>query len=100
MQKALFKYTRVKWRIGFYLRNRRSQVVCITIAIVEDDLEYQKQLQKYIEQYGKEHELQYKITVFQNGLNFLEDYKGGCEFDIYGYCNASYGRHGNSCRAA
>ena len=32
----------------------------IKIAIVEDDLEYQKQLQKYIEQYGKEHELQYK----------------------------------------
>ena len=26
----------------------------LTIAIVEDDLEYQKQLQKYIEQYGKE----------------------------------------------
>ncbi len=51
----------------------------LTIAIVEDDLEYQKQLQKYIEQYGKEHELQYKITVFQNGLNFLEDYKGGCD---------------------
>ena len=51
----------------------------LTIAIVEDDLEYQKQLQKYIEEYGKEHELQYKITVFQNGLNFLEDYKGGCD---------------------
>ena len=58
----------------------------LTIAIVEDDLEYQKQLQKYIEQYGKEHELQYKITVFQNGLNFLEDYKGDCDLifmDIY-----------------
>ena len=72
----------------------------LTIAIVEDDLEYQKQLQKYIEQYGKEHELQYKITVFQNGLNFLEDYKGDCDLDLYGYFNASYGRYGNSSQVA
>ena len=47
----------------------------ISIAVVEDDQEYQKQLLQYIEQYGKEQEAQYKITVFQNGMNFLDDYK-------------------------
>lgn len=51
----------------------------ISIAVVEDDLEYHRQLLQYIEQYGKEHETQYKTVVFQNGLNFLEDYKGGCD---------------------
>ncbi len=51
----------------------------ISIAVIEDDLDYQKQLLQYIEQYGKEHETQYKTVVFQNGLNFLEDYKGGCD---------------------
>lgn len=51
----------------------------ISIAVVEDDQEYQKQLLQYIEQYGKEHEAQYKITVFQNGMNFLYDYKGDCD---------------------
>ena len=51
----------------------------ISIAVVEDDQEYQKQLLQYIEQYGKEQEAQYKITVFQNGMNFLDDYKGDCD---------------------
>lgn len=41
--------------------------------------EYQKQLLQYIEQYGKEQEAQYKITVFQNGMNFMDDYKGDCD---------------------
>ena len=49
----------------------------VSIAVVEDDLEYQKQLLQYIEQYKKEHKVQCKVTVFSNGLNFLEDYKGG-----------------------
>lgn len=51
----------------------------ISIAVVEDDQEYQKQLLQYIEQYGKEQEAQYKITVFQNGMNFMDDYKGDCD---------------------
>ena len=49
----------------------------ISIAVVEDDLEYQSQLLQYIEQYKKEHKVQCKVAVFSNGLNFLEDYKGG-----------------------
>ena len=49
----------------------------VSIAVVEDDLEYQKQLLQYIEQYKKEHKIQCKVAVFSNGLNFLEDYKGG-----------------------
>lgn len=36
----------------------------VSIAVVEDDLEYQKQLLQYIEQYKKEHKVQCKVTVF------------------------------------
>lgn len=72
----------------------------ISIAVVEDDQEYQKQLLQYIEQYGKEQEAQYKITVFQNGMNFLDDYKGDCDLIFMDIGNASYGWSGNSCRIA
>lgn len=36
----------------------------ISIAVVEDDLEYQKQLLQYIEQYKKEHKIQWQSGRF------------------------------------
>lgn len=47
----------------------------ISIAIVEDDKENQKQLQDFLLSYQKEIKEEIKITLFSNGLNFIEEYK-------------------------
>lgn len=44
------------------------------IAIVEDELEFSSQLQNYLEQYQKENDVEFKISVFQNGAGILKDY--------------------------
>ncbi len=44
------------------------------IAIVEDETEYQRQLKEYLENYGKEHNLEFQISVFCDGAEILEDY--------------------------
>lgn len=45
------------------------------IAIVEDEAKYAEQLQKYIERYNLENDTNYEVCRFQNGLNFIDEYK-------------------------
>lgn len=45
------------------------------IAIVEDEQEYAEQLQTFLEQYGDEHNLRFKVTVFGDGAEILEEYQ-------------------------
>lgn len=45
------------------------------IAIVEDEAEFSEQLQEYLQQYGREHDLRFKISVFGDGAEILEDYQ-------------------------
>lgn len=45
------------------------------IAIVEDEMEFAVQLQEFLEQYKKEHDLQLKISVFGDGAEILKDYQ-------------------------
>ena len=52
----------------------------IRIAIIEDDKGYQEQLMSFIKHYGEEHNEQFQITLFEDGLDLIEDYKG--EWDI------------------
>lgn len=44
------------------------------IAIVEDEKEYQEQLKNYLLEYGKEHNLEFQISVFHDGAEILEGY--------------------------
>lgn len=50
------------------------------IAILEDELSYQKQLQKYIDSYEKETEERFEVHVFSDGLDILDDYSA--DYDI------------------
>ena len=44
------------------------------IAIVEDEKESREQLKEYILEYGKEHNLEFQISVFNDGAEILEGY--------------------------
>lgn len=45
------------------------------IAIIEDEEKYAKQLQEYIERYNTDNDTFYEACWFQNGLNFIDEYK-------------------------
>lgn len=45
------------------------------IAIVEDEAEFAVQLQEFLKQYQKENDVPFKITVFGDGAEILEDYQ-------------------------
>ena len=47
----------------------------INIAIVEDDYKMAQDLERYVEQYAKEHKLEIFCTHYDNPINFLEKYK-------------------------
>ena len=52
----------------------------IHIAIVEDEKLYIDQLQEYISRYREEKRLSIKTTVFCDGEDIVEDYRG--DYDI------------------
>lgn len=45
------------------------------IAIVEDEAEFSVQLQEFLKQYQKEHDVPIKISVFGDGAEILSDYQ-------------------------
>lgn len=45
------------------------------IAMVEDELEFSEQLQEYLEKYQQENHVKFKISVFHDGAEILEEYK-------------------------
>ena len=45
------------------------------IAIVEDELIFSNQLQEYMEQYQKEHNVRFKISVFHDGTEIVNNYQ-------------------------
>lgn len=45
------------------------------IAIVEDETEFSTQLQEYLTQYQKEQDVAFKISVFHDGAEILENYQ-------------------------
>lgn len=47
----------------------------VTIAIVEDDKKSAKILQDYILRYSEEKQEPLAVECFENGLNFISDYK-------------------------
>ena len=50
------------------------------IAIVEDEERYAAELEGFVRRYGEEAQHQIKVTLYQDGEDLVEDYKGG--FDI------------------
>ncbi len=45
------------------------------IAIVEDEAAFAEQLQEYLKKYQEEHNLRFKISVFEDGEDILKDYQ-------------------------
>lgn len=45
------------------------------IAIVEDEAEFRNQLTEYLNQYKEEHSLEFKVSVFTDGAEILENYQ-------------------------
>lgn len=54
----------------------------ITIAIVEDDKKSAKILQDYILRYSEEKQEPLAVECFENGLNFISDYKASCDIAL------------------
>ncbi len=52
----------------------------IEIAIVEDDPAYREQLKQYLEQYQNEYKEDIHLTVYTDGDEIIENYKG--QFDL------------------
>lgn len=52
----------------------------IKIAIVEDEVKFVDQLKEYIEQYQKERNQEFKVSVFLDGEDIIENYR--CQYDI------------------
>lgn len=47
----------------------------IRIAIVEDEKACQSQLQNYLDRYGKDAGQDFRITIFQDGIDIVENYQ-------------------------
>ncbi len=45
------------------------------IAIVEDEAEFRQQLTEYLEQYHREHDLDFALSVFTDGADILDNYE-------------------------
>ena len=45
------------------------------IAIVEDEAEFSAQLQEYLKKYQEENDVRFKVSVFSDGAEILEDYQ-------------------------
>jgi len=45
------------------------------IAIVEDEVSFSTQLQEYLKQYEEENDVRFKVSVFGDGAEILEDYQ-------------------------
>lgn len=45
------------------------------IAIVEDEAEFSAQLQEYLKKYQEENDIRFKVSVFSDGAEILEDYQ-------------------------
>lgn len=45
------------------------------VAIVEDEASFATQLQEYLKQYEEENDVRFKISVFGDGAEILEDYQ-------------------------
>lgn len=45
------------------------------IAIVEDEKDFAEQLQEFLKKYQKEHDMAFKISVFGDGAEILENYE-------------------------
>lgn len=50
------------------------------IAIVEDEKEFREQLKEYLKQYEEENQVLFRISVFEDGTEILENYKN--DYDI------------------
>lgn len=46
----------------------------MNIAIVEDEIQYAKQLEKQIERYSKERNIDIKVKQFSDGMSFIESF--------------------------
>lgn len=44
------------------------------VAIIEDDKEWQARLKEYLEGYGKENAINFSVSLFDDGLDFLMEY--------------------------
>ena len=45
------------------------------IAIVEDEASFATQLQEYLKQYEEENDIRFKVSVFEDGADILEEYQ-------------------------
>lgn len=51
----------------------------IHIGLVDDDMEHLQLMKSFVLRYEKEEQVTFRITEFQNGLNFVEDYDGSLD---------------------
>ncbi len=67
------------------LNNKRMRydtggVYMYHIAVVEDEREFADQLQEFLKRYEEEQDTKFKISIFADGSEILEDYQ--CVYDI------------------
>ena len=65
----------------------------ISIAIVEDEELYAKQLQQFLHQYEEENKEMFDITVYSDGDQIVNKYKSQYDIILDGCGNEIYGRN-------
>lgn len=48
----------------------------IKIAVIEDQIKWSSLIKSYLEKYQKDNDIQFDISFFTDGSDFIEDYKG------------------------
>lgn len=48
----------------------------IRIALVDDDVQHLELMKSYLKKYGMQENMNFSITEYRNGLNFVEEYDG------------------------
>lgn len=51
----------------------------IRIALVDDDVRHLELMKSYLKKYGMQENMNFSITEYRNGLNFVEEYEGNLD---------------------
>lgn len=54
----------------------------IRVGLVDDDREHIRFLRSFLSRYEQESELQFKVTEFRDGMDFVEDYNGNLSWMV------------------
>ncbi len=67
----------------------------IRVALVEDEESSQRTLTEYLERFSQEINEKIHVSIFPDGAEIVEDYRGNYDIIPHGHPDALHGRHGS-----